>query len=135
VTIIPASVDVNSVVTWSYRGVIVAMFPLMGYLAIQYLDYRFAEVRSVATEAASRADTAAAATFSAADVAAHVSSRVDVIEANMASSTAVQRQISRQVDKLTDVVTATSVQVAGLSATLNAWRAESATRSPVGSLP
>lgn len=103
------------------------VLPLMGWLALQYLDYRFAEVRTVAVEAATKADSLAGAAATAADNTSVLNARVDVIEANMASSSAdrmaFQKDISRQVEKLTDAVTATSVQVSGIGATLNAMRA------------
>ena len=105
------------------------VIPFMGWLGLQYLDQRFEEVRTVATQAASRADGAAASAVAAADSANTLNARVDVIEANMASSTQdradFQKQISRQVEKLTDVVVTTSNQVAGISATLGSMRNES----------
>lgn len=105
------------------------IIPLMGWLGLQYLDQRFSEVRTVATQAAARADGAAASAISAADSTSTLNARVDVIEANMASSTQdrtdFQKQISRQVEKLTDVVTTTSNQVSAISATLGTMHGDS----------
>lgn len=87
------------------------------YLGQQYLDQRFTEIRSMATQAAT---IAAVAASSANTLGTHVS----VIDANIASSVAdrgeFQARISTQVDKLTDVVVSTSVQVSAIKATLDA---------------
>lgn len=110
------------------------VIPLMGWLGLQYLDQRFAEIRTVAVEAAGQASSLAATNVTAADNAGHLNARVDVIEANMATGTAdrdaFQRRTTQQIDKLTDLATTTSNQVSSLTATIWALRRDQSSIAP-----
>lgn len=106
------------------------VIPLMGWLGIQYLDGRFAEVRTAAAEAYSAATTATVLASTTKDQAASLASDVAVIKAGQADQASSINRIGKQVDKLTDVVTTTSNQVSAISATLGAMRSEE-----IGALP
>lgn len=102
------------------------MLGIIVWLAPQYLDGRFNDVKQQAAAAASTADNAATIASTAAGAAQQAKASIDTIQAVQAANTRqsdeFQTHMTRQVDKLTTLVSQDSATLAGVAATVSVLR-------------
>lgn len=102
------------------------MLGVIVWLAPQWLDARFSEVRSQATQATATADSAAVLAASASTAAQQAKATTDTIQAvqsqNTQQNNEFQQHMTRQVDKLTNAITQNSVTLATVAATVSVLR-------------